>query len=132
MQKKLFIIILMAGMLIMVMGFAPGPAAQINKITQAATPTPVGQITVPGFTIQIHPPGPNPLLNKPDSEGRTASVWLGVWHGLISPATLVMSFINPATQMYEVHNDGNLYNLGFLIGVAIIFLILGALAGSRR
>ncbi len=34
--------------------------------------------------------------------------------------------------MYEVHNDGNQYNLGFLIGVAIIFIILGALVGSRR
>jgi hypothetical protein len=34
--------------------------------------------------------------------------------------------------MYEVHNDGNQYNLGFLIGVAIVFIILGALVGSRR
>jgi hypothetical protein len=34
--------------------------------------------------------------------------------------------------MYEVHNDGSQYNLGFLIGVALVFLILGIIGGSRR
>ncbi len=34
--------------------------------------------------------------------------------------------------MYEVHNIGSLYNLGFLLGVAIVFILLGALVGSRR
>jgi hypothetical protein len=132
MKTKLFIIFLVAVMLVMVMGFAPGPAAQFNRTAQAATPTPIDQITVPGFTIQINPPGPNPLVNKADDKGRVADILLGIWHGIISPATLVMSFINPDIQMYEVHNNGSQYNLGFLIGVALIFLILGMLAGSRR
>ena len=35
-------------------------------------------------------------------------------------------------QMYEVHNNGQQYNLGFLIGVAVVFLLLGVLGGRRR
>jgi hypothetical protein len=35
-------------------------------------------------------------------------------------------------QMYEVHNNGREYNLGFLIGVALVFLLLGVLGGRRR
>jgi hypothetical protein len=35
-------------------------------------------------------------------------------------------------QMYEVHNDGSQYNLGFLLGIAIVFVILGLLVGSGR
>jgi hypothetical protein len=29
--------------------------------------------------------------------------------------------------MYEVHNNGKEYNLGYLLGVAIVFLLLGVL-----
>jgi hypothetical protein len=135
MKKKLFIFVLMAVMFVMVAGFAPGSVAQINMPvpnSQAGTPTPSGQINVPGVSIQINAPGPNPLVKTVDAHGRVASTLLGIWHGIISPVTLVLSFINPNVQMYEVHNDGSPYNLGFLIGVAIVFVILGALAGSRR
>ena len=135
MKKKLFIFVLMAVMLVMVAGCAPGTGVQINTPvpnTQAGTPTPNGQINVPGFKIQIDAPGPNPLANIADAHSRVAGILIGIWHGVISPVTLVVSFINPNVQMYEVHNDGSPYNLGFLIGVAIVFLILGVFAGSRR
>jgi len=135
MKKKLFIFVLMAVMFVMVAGCAPGSAVQINTPvpnTKAGTPTPGGQINVPGVSIQIYAPGPNPLVNTADAHGRAAGILLGIWHGVISPITLVVSFINPNVQMYEVHNDGSQYNLGFLVGVAIVFLILGAIAGSRR
>jgi len=135
MKKKPFIFVLMAIMFVMVAGCAPGSAVQINTPvpnTKAGTPTPDGQINVPGVSIQIYAPGPNPLVNTADAHGRAAGILLGIWHGVISPVTLVVSFINPNVQMYEVHNDGSQYNLGFLVGVAILFLILGAIAGSRR
>ena len=60
-----------------------------------------------------------------------AGVLQGLWHGLIAPVTLIMSFFNENVQMYEVHNDGKEYNLGFLLGVALVFLILG-FSGRRR
>jgi hypothetical protein len=135
MKKKLFVFVLMAILLVMVEGCAPGTALQINTPvpnTQSGTPTPNGQINVPGVSIQINAPGPNPLVNKPRAQSRIAGILMGIWHGVISPVTLVVSFFNPKVQMYEVHNDGSQYNLGFLLGVAIVFLILGGIAGSRR
>jgi hypothetical protein len=99
---------------------------------QETTPTPTGQINVPGFSIQINAPGPNELANTPDANNRISSLVQGIWHGIISPITLGISLFDPNVQMYEVHNDGSSYNVGFLIGVAIIFLLLGIFAGSRR
>jgi len=105
----------------------------------SGTPVPNGQIDVPpvniqvpGVSIQIILPGANPLVNKADARGRISSILVGIWHGIISPVTLIISFINPTVQMYEVHNDGSPYNLGFLIGVALVFLILGIIGGRRR
>ena len=126
----------MAIMLVMVAaGCSAGPVFQANTPVPnapAGTPTPNGQISVPGVNIQVYTPGPNPTVNTADAQGRIAGIGLGIWHGFISPVTLVMSFFNPDVQMYEVHNDGNLYNLGFFLGVAIVFVILGLLFGSKR
>ena len=135
MKKKLFIFVVLAVMLILVAGCGPGSVIQVNTPvpnTQASTPVPNGQINVPGVSIQIYAPSPNPLAHSADAHGRVAGILLGIWHGIISPVTLVISFFNQGVQMYEVHNDGSLYNLGFLLGAAIVFVLLGALVGSRR
>jgi hypothetical protein len=134
MRKGLFTLALLGVVLVMVAGCAPGTIAQVNTPVPSApgTPAPTGQINVPGVTIQVGAPGPNPLVNTADANGRVAGILLGIWHGIISPVTLVLSFVNQGAQMYEVHNDGSQYNLGFLLGVALVFVILGATAGSRR
>jgi len=135
MKKKLFVFVLVAAMLGLVAACAPGTLAQINTPvpnTQAGTPAPNGRINVPGVSIQINAPGPNPLVNTADAHGHVAGIMLGIWHGIISPVTMVLSFVNQGVQMYEVHNDGSQYNLGFLLGVALVFVILGVTAGSRR
>ena len=106
--------------------------ANSDSIIQVNTPTPVGQINVPAVKLQFYAPGTNPLLNTADSFNRISSFLPGIWHGAISPVTLIMSFLNPNIQMFEVHNDGAPYNLGFLVGVGLIFLVLGLFAGSRR
>jgi hypothetical protein len=134
-MKKLFIFVLMAVMLLMVTGCGSGSVVQVNTPVpnaKGATPVPNGQINVPGVSIQVNAPGPNPTVNTAGAHGRVAGVWMGIWHGVISPVTLVISFFNKGVQMYEVHNNGNQYNLGFLLGVAIVFVILGALVGSRH
>jgi len=135
MKKKLLILIPIAVLLAMVTACTPGAGAQINTPvpTQVGgTPAPAGEINVPGVSIQVNAPGPNPLVNKADKNKHVAGVWMGVWHGIISPITLIISFSNPNVQMYEVHNDGSQYNFGFLVGVAILFILLGVFAGSRR
>jgi hypothetical protein len=90
------------------------------------------QVTTPDSTIRLTTPGPNPELNQPDEAGRVAGLLVGLWHGIIAPVMLIGSFFNPALQIYEVHNNGLEYNIGFLVGVAIVFLLLGILGGSRR
>lgn len=135
MKNKLLTFVLLAVVLLMAAGCAPGTVVQINNpvsTEQMGTPVPNGSINVPGFKIQIYAPGLNPLVNTADPQGRISGIGMGIWHGIISPVTLVMSFINPNVQMYEVHNNGSQYNFGFLVGVAIVFLLLGIFAGRRR
>ncbi|NTW08451.1 MAG: hypothetical protein HGA28_02650 [Anaerolineaceae bacterium] len=129
MKKTLLIFGLMVAISILVAGCTPGSSAQVN------TPVPSsqnGEVNVPGVSIKINVPGPNPLVNTAGSNGQIAGTLLGIWHGVISPVTLVWSFIDPNIQMYEVHNDGSQYNLGFLLGVAIVFVLIGIFAGRRR
>lgn len=134
MKKKLLILASIVAMLVVLVGCTPTAIAQINTPapTKVGTPVPNGQINVPGVSIQVNAPGPNPLANKAGANKRVAGVLMGIWHGIISPITLIISFNNPNVQMYEVHNDGSQYNLGFLVGVALLFVILGVFAGSRR
>lgn len=90
------------------------------------------EVTTPESTIELSSPGPNPQLNEPGASGRVAGFVQGLWHGIIAPVMIVGSFFNPAMQMYEVHNNGRDYNLGFLIGVAFVFLLLGLIGGRWR
>ncbi|MBN1401087.1 MAG: hypothetical protein JXA74_09635 [Anaerolineae bacterium] len=75
-------------------------------------------------------PGPNSLAGTPDDEGEVAGFWQGLWQGIISPITFIISLFTPNVQFYEVHNNGNWYNLGFVLGAGI--LTGGGLFGSRR
>ena len=36
-------------------------------------------------------PGPNGSEKTADTEGKIAGFWMGIWHGLISPITFVIS-----------------------------------------
>jgi hypothetical protein len=82
--------------------------------------------------IQLDLPGPNPELDKPAENEHVAGVLTGLWHGLISPVTLILSFFKPEIQMYEVHNNGSLYNFGFLIGAILVIALLGVSRGRRH
>jgi hypothetical protein len=73
-------------------------------------------------------PGPNELAGA--NTAKSAGFWLGLWHGIIAPVTFIISLFNRNVQMYEVHNTGNWYNLGFLLGMSIIFG--GGGASARR
>ena len=90
------------------------------------------EVTTSNSTIQLSLPGPNPLVNQPDAQGRVARAVAGLWHGIIAPVTLVISFFDSNVQMYEVHNAGSEYNFGFFLGEALIFGFLGLLLRIRR
>jgi hypothetical protein len=90
------------------------------------------EVTTPGSTIELASPGPNPQVNQPDEAGRVSGFVQGLWHGIIAPVSVVGSFFNPAMEMYEVHNNGRDYNVGFILGIAFVFLLLGLLGGRWR
>ncbi len=91
------------------------------------------QVTTPDSTMmQLTAPGPNPMLNQPDGLGRVARAGAGLWHGIIAPITLVFSFFDSGIHMYEVHNAGSEYDLGFFLGVSIIISLLGIFIRMRR
>jgi hypothetical protein len=116
-MKTLPLFVLSAILLVLMVACAPGSSIQV---------------TTPDTSMQLSAPGPNPLMNQPDASGRVARAVAGLWHGIIAPATLIVSFFNSDVQMYEVHNAGSEYNLGFLFGVALDFAILGLLLRMRR
>ncbi len=77
-------------------------------------------------------PGPNELVNLPDEEGRVAGFWQGLWHGLISPFTFLISLLSDTVHIYETHNNGGWYNFGFLFGASLILGGTGGGAARRR
>jgi hypothetical protein len=48
-----------------------------------------------------------------------AGFWLGLWHGIILPVTFVISLFTDDLSVYEVANNGNWYDFGFFVGVAM-------------
>jgi hypothetical protein len=56
-----------------------------------------------------------------------AGFFSGLWHGMISFITLIVSFFNSNVNIYEVHNAGWPYNIGFILGVMLAY---GGGAGS--
>ena len=116
-MKKILVFVLFAVLFVTLTGCAPGSQVELDKTNKE---------------IQFTMPGPNPEVDKPAENGNVAGLATGLWHGLISVVTLIMSFFNPEIQMYEVHNSGPLYNLGFLIGAILLFAILGFSGGRRR
>ena len=75
-------------------------------------------------------PGPNTLAGSANEEGKVAGFWQGLWHGIIAPFTFIISLFRQNVHIYEVHNSGNWYNLGYLLGLSIIFG--GSGRGSKR
>ena len=76
--------------------------------------------------------GPNQLRNTPDEDGEVAGFWRGIWHGLISPITFVISLFNKSVYVFEVHNNGGWYTFGFLLGASMTFGGSGSGAAYSR
>ncbi|MBC8384066.1 MAG: hypothetical protein H8E57_00945 [Candidatus Cloacimonetes bacterium] len=74
--------------------------------------------------------GNNSLEKTPAKDGESAGFWLGLWHGLISCVTFIISLFSDKIHFYEVHNNGNWYNFGFVLGAGI--LTSGTLLSRKR
>ncbi len=76
--------------------------------------------------------GPNPQVNTPDEQGHVAGFWQGLWHGIIAPVTFVISLFSKNVHVFEVHNNGNWYVFGFLLGITSVWGGGGRAASRRR
>lgn len=76
--------------------------------------------------------GPNELRNTPDEDGEVAGFWKGIWHGLISTITFIISLFSKSVYVFEVHNNGGWYTFGFLLGASITFGGSGGGAARSR
>ena len=63
-----------------------------------------------------------------DLSGAPANFWLGLWQGLIICLSFIASWFDNNIVLYQVHNNGFWYNLGYIIGL----IIIGAGSGASR
>ncbi|MFP4642780.1 MAG: hypothetical protein ACLFM0_00340 [Spirochaetales bacterium] len=63
---------------------------------------------------------------EPDRE---AGLFWGIWHGWIAPVSLVWQIFNPSVRVYEGHNTGFWYDLGFYLAIVGGF---GGLSATRK
>jgi len=74
----------------------------------------------------------NEMANTAVAGGEVAGFWLGLWHGAILFFTFIISFFNKNVGIYEIYNDGNWYNFGFILGAMIAFGGSGSGASRSR
>jgi regulator of protease activity HflC (stomatin/prohibitin superfamily) len=75
-------------------------------------------------------PGPNDAEKTAGRDGKIAGFWSGLWHGLISPVTFIISIFTKNVRFYEIHNNGTWYNLGFVIGAGLF--LSGGILGRKK
>jgi hypothetical protein len=70
--------------------------------------------------------GPNVAAN-PGGYG----FWWGLWQGAILPITFIVSLFTDTVSVYEIDNNGNWYDVGFVLGIALFSAPVLALRGRR-
>jgi hypothetical protein len=76
-------------------------------------------VVIGGLALAACAPGANDAADAGTRE--LAGFWLGLWQGIITPVTFLISLFNDHVNIYEVHNNGNWYNFGFVLGLSVVF-----------
>jgi hypothetical protein len=66
-------------------------------------------------------PTANQSRGTTNDQGAIAGFWVGIWQGSIAPIVFVVSLFRSNLNVYEIHNNGAWYNLGYLFGLACFF-----------
>jgi len=61
--------------------------------------------------------GPNSAVGTAAADGYVYGFWYGLWHGMIAPIAFIVGLFEDGVRVYEVHNNGNWYDLGFVLGI---------------
>ncbi|UVI32817.1 hypothetical protein [Paenibacillus spongiae] len=64
-----------------------------------------------------------------NSADNPAGFFWGIWHGWIAPISLIIGIFKDSIRIYEIHNTGWWYDIGFYIAVISGF---GGLSLTRR
>jgi hypothetical protein len=51
------------------------------------------------------------------SSNSPAGFLSGIWHGWIAPVSLIIGLFDDTTRIYEPHNTGWFYDLGFYVAI---------------
>jgi hypothetical protein len=90
----------------------------------------VGLVVLLAVFVAACAAGPNPAIGTAGDADVVAGFLLGLWHGIIAPVTFIISLFTNNVNLYEVHNNGNWYDFGFVLGAGILFG--GGSRASRR
>lgn len=71
--------------------------------------------------------GPNTSVETGEDP---AGFLLGLWHGIIILVTFVISLFTDNVSIYEVANNGNWYDFGYVLGLLIV--LGGSGGGASR
>jgi hypothetical protein len=75
----------------------------------------------------------NQYINTAPANGDTASFLQGIIQGFIIVFAFIGSLFDHSIGIYEVHNDGTAYNIGYVIGIWLFFGGgTGAVVGGSR
>ncbi|BCJ34049.1 hypothetical protein Athai_15520 [Actinocatenispora thailandica] len=74
--------------------------------------------------------GPNNVASV--ATGHTAGFWAGLWQGLILPITFVVSLFTSEVSIYDVHNNGNWYDFGYVLGIFLPVVVFRPRRRSRK
>jgi lysophospholipid acyltransferase (LPLAT)-like uncharacterized protein len=55
--------------------------------------------------------------------------WHGIWHGFIMTMGFIVSLFRDDVVMYAPNNSGHLYDLGYILGVMILY---GSIYSSKN
>jgi len=96
-----------------------------------SSPTRYRLLLMVGFVLVLTAcaAGANEAVGIADVDGDVAGFWLGFWHGLIAPITLLISLFKDGVNVYEIHNNGNWYDFGFVFAIVTF---LGGSHGARK
>ncbi|CAM3567015.1 hypothetical protein GCM10007368_24680 [Isoptericola cucumis] len=94
------------------------------------TTTAVATALVVLLVVSACAAGPNPGVDTQTLGGAGPyGFWWGLWQGMILPVTFVVSLFTDTVSVYEVHNNGNWYDVGYVLGISMVF---GGPLGARR
>jgi hypothetical protein len=73
--------------------------------------------------------GPNNVATV--DTNHLSGFWSGLWQGFVLPISFIVSLFTDSVSIYDVHNNGNWYDFGFVLG-AVVLPAGGGRAGRRR